>query len=119
MSEGNSASQPATRSWNPYIRGMRFEYRTRDFLRKAGWFVFRQPRSLFPDMVALKDGAVLLVECKLNGRMPSVQRKRMVRIARMQAKGKAVLASRNGRGILLSELSAKSARFDKPFDPWN
>jgi Holliday junction resolvase len=48
-----------------YERGRDFEYRVRDHLRKCGFFVLRSPRSLGPvDLVALKKGVILLVQCK-------------------------------------------------------
>ncbi len=68
-------------------------------------------------MVALKDGSILLVEGKVNGDMPSSERKELVKLARKQVRGKAILAFRRRRKLLLSELSAKSAMFDRPFDP--
>lgn len=108
-------NQPV-RNCNPYARGIRFEYKTRDYLRKLGWFVVRQPRSSFPDLIALKAGSILLVECKLNGRMPSTQRRHMARLARTKVEGTPILAFRRGRELLLAKVSRKSARFDKPFD---
>ncbi len=104
-----------TRNYNPYARGRRFEYRTRDYLRKLGWFVVRQPRSAFPDLIALRDGSIILVECKVDGYLPSTERRHIVRLARRQVGGKAVLAFRRGRDLLLRELSPKSANHDKPF----
>jgi len=108
---------PMIRNYNPYARGRRFEYRTRDYLRKLGWFVIRQPRSSFPDLVALRDGSILLVECKVDGYIPSTERRHIVRLARTEVRGKAILAFRRGQRLLLAELSAKSAKSDKAFDP--
>jgi len=108
---------PTIRNYNPYARGRRFEYRTRDYFRKLGWFVIRQSKSSFPDLVALRDGSILLVECKVDGYIPSSERRHIVRLARKQVRGKAILAFRRGQKLLLAELSAKSAKFDKPFDP--
>jgi len=105
------------RNYNPFARGRRFEYRTRDYLRKLGWFVVRQPKSSFPDLVALRDGSILLVECKVNGYIPPTERRHIVRLARKRVRGKAILAFRRGQELVLAELSAKSAKFDKPFDP--
>lgn len=106
-----------TRNYNPYARGRRFEYRTKDYLKKLGWFVVRQPKSTFPDIIALRDGSILVIECKVDGYIPSTKRRHIVRLARKQIGGRAILAFRRGRELLLSELSPKSAKFDKPFDP--
>jgi len=109
--------RPMIRNYSPYARGRRFEYRTRDYLRKLGWFVVRQPRSAFPDLVAIRDGSIILVECKVDGYMPSTERRYMVRLARRKVGGKAVLAFRRGRVLLLRQLSPRSANFDRPFEP--
>lgn len=48
-----------------YRFGRAFEYRTRDDLRARGYFVLRSPQSRSPiDLVAIKRGAVLFVQCK-------------------------------------------------------
>ncbi len=106
-----------SRDYNPYSRGTRFEYRTREYLRGFGWFVIRQPRSAFPDLVALKNGVILFVECKLHGYMPSAERRHIVRLARNHIKAKALLALKKEGRLLLYEISRRSARFDRCFDP--
>lgn len=53
-----------------YRYGRQFEYRVRDQLREFGFFCLRSPRSLSPlDLVAIKPGAVLFVQCKRNGEL--------------------------------------------------
>lgn len=53
-----------------YYQGRAFEYRTRDLLRGLGFFVTRSPRSSSPsDLVAIRTGQVLLVQCKRDGRL--------------------------------------------------
>jgi len=99
-----------------YAKGRRFECETRDYLRNLGWFVVMHARSSLPDLVAFRDGATLLVECKLGGYLPTPQRRRMARLARKQVRGRPILAFREARQIVLSQLSSKSARFDRPFD---
>jgi Holliday junction resolvase len=48
-----------------YAQGRRFEYRCRDFLTERGWYVIRAPQSRgAADLVAIKDGTVLFVQCK-------------------------------------------------------
>jgi len=45
-------------------KGSRFEYRVRDYLVKKGFFVVRRTVSQFPDLIAMKAGQTLLIECK-------------------------------------------------------
>jgi len=51
-----------------YRKGRRFEYRVRDSLEREGFFVARQTRSAFPDLIAIKKGKALLIECKVDKR---------------------------------------------------
>jgi Holliday junction resolvase len=54
-----------------YRYGRAFEYRVRDALRKLGFFVLRSPQSRSPiDLVAIRRGAVLFVQCKRSGQLP-------------------------------------------------
>jgi hypothetical protein len=54
-----------------YRYGRQFEYRVRDVLRAAGYYVLRSPRSGSPtDLVAVKRGQVLFVQCKRGGDLP-------------------------------------------------
>jgi Holliday junction resolvase len=51
-----------------YRRGRAFEYRIRDDLRKKKYFVLRSPASKSPlDLIAISNGIVLFVQCKLGG----------------------------------------------------
>ena len=58
-----------------YQRGRAFEYRVRDHLRRAGYFVVRSASSQGPcDLIAIRpDAAPLLVQCKF-GAHPSLPR---------------------------------------------
>lgn len=47
-----------------YAKGYRFEVRVKKHLESKGWTVFRQGKSAFPDLIAIKNGNVILVECK-------------------------------------------------------
>ena len=52
-----------------YIKGKRFEYKTLADLRSKGWFAISQPKSQFPDIIAIKKAhihysVVRLIECK-------------------------------------------------------
>lgn len=51
-----------------YRLGRAFEYRVRDALRTAGYFVLRSPASKSPvDLVAIRTGEVLFIQCKRGG----------------------------------------------------
>lgn len=51
-----------------YQLGRSFEYRTRDLLLRAGYYVVRSAQSKgLVDLVALSKGRVLLVQCKRGG----------------------------------------------------
>jgi Holliday junction resolvase len=47
-----------------YRKGRRLEYVVRDMFRRRGWFVVRAAASKPVDLVCLKNGEVVLVECK-------------------------------------------------------
>lgn len=66
-----------------YAKGRHFEYRVRDFLKGKGYFILRSPRSRGPvDLVALKKGMVLLIQCKVYRRSLSrKERKELVSLA--------------------------------------
>jgi len=58
-----------------YKKGRAFEYRVKDFLIKQGYFVLRSPVSAGPmDLVGLKRGIVLLIQCKTNRALSKVER---------------------------------------------
>ena len=46
------------------MKGRRFEYRVRDFFRKKGFVVIRAAQSKPIDLVCLKRGQAIFVECK-------------------------------------------------------
>ena len=48
-----------------YIRGRRFEYRVRDHFKKQGFLVIRSAQSKPLDLICLKNGCIILVECKV------------------------------------------------------
>jgi len=51
-----------------YRRGRRFEYRVRDYLQAAGYFVLRSPASRSPiDLLAVGKGQSLFVQAKRSG----------------------------------------------------
>jgi len=87
-----------------YRRGRRFEYRVRDHLEKREYYVVRQTRSAFPDLIAIKKGEILLVECKVHRRrLTKDQRQRLLELTQRLG-AKPMLAYREGRKLILEEL---------------
>lgn len=84
---------------HPYVKGRAFEYRVRDYLKKKGFFVVRQARSAFPDLIALKKSRVVFVECKVDGRLSKREREELLAILAF-AGGEGFLALRKGRKLL-------------------
>jgi Holliday junction resolvase len=65
-----------------YLKGRRFEYVVRDHLKAKGYFVLRSPRSLgVVDLVALKKGEVLFIQCKIRGNMSSTEKAELISLA--------------------------------------
>jgi len=90
-----------------YRKGRRFEYQVRDQLERLGYWVVRQSRSAFPDLIALKRGEILLVECRLRGRLTNMERKRLMELAERLG-ARPLLAYREGRRLILEELDGGS-----------
>lgn len=88
-----------------YTRGRYFEYRCKTILEAQGYVVIRSPQSRGPaDLVAMRDGEILFVQCKTGaGKLSADARAALIEMAR-QAGGKAMLARREGRGIVWEEL---------------
>jgi len=77
-----------------YKRGRRFEYLTRDYLKQKGYFVLRSPLSRgIVDLVAIKKGEILLIQCKSTGQMSKPDQMKLINLA-ISIGGKPILASR-------------------------
>jgi len=65
-----------------YRKGRAFEYRVKHHLEKGGCFVVRSASSHGPaDLVALKGGKVLLVQCKMRGNLSKVEKAELINAA--------------------------------------
>jgi len=62
-----------------YEKGKKFEYTIRKHLETKGYFVVRQAKSSFPDLIGLSEGKAILVECKTgqNPRITATEIRRM------------------------------------------
>jgi Holliday junction resolvase len=60
---------------NRYASGARFERKVADYLRaEFGFFVVRSPKSGSPvDLLAVRKGQVLFVQCKTDGRLDPIE----------------------------------------------
>jgi Holliday junction resolvase len=81
-------------------KGRAFEYKVRDYLRANGYWVMRSPASRsVVDMVAIKTGQVLFVQCKVNGRLDPAEWNALYEAAKL-AGALPVMAERPGRGTI-------------------
>ncbi|MEM1820965.1 MAG: hypothetical protein QXU64_05185 [Thermofilaceae archaeon] len=89
-----------------YKKGAKLEYKVRDLLARRGYFVVRSAGSRGPfDLVALKKGEVLLVQCRADGRVSEEERRELVELARSVG-AKAFLAYKEEGIVKLVELVA-------------
>lgn len=67
-----------------YNDGRRFEYRVRDALREDGYEVLRSAGSKTKiDLVAMKPGQIIFVQCKVNGLCSPAERSKLRDLAGM------------------------------------
>ena len=77
------------------MKGRLLEYAVRRKLRSMGYYVFRCAGSRPVDLIAMKDGKTLLIECKagLNPHLTPKQRNHILEIA-SKIKGEPILVMR-------------------------
>jgi len=87
-----------------YIKGRRLEYKVRDMLRTKGYVVIRAVQSKPIDLICIKDGRVLLIECKTQQSALSKDRKaELLKLAKISG-ALLLLASRKKHKIELTDL---------------
>lgn len=64
-----------------YPKGRRFEWEVKNLLEKKSWIVIRAARSKPVDLIALKNGRILMVECKYSSRILKVDKSRLCMLA--------------------------------------
>jgi len=87
-----------------YEAGRRLEYRVRDLFRRSGFFVVRAAQSKPVDLVCLRNGRSVLVECKAGSSFLGKERKRELLDLAHQAGSAVVLARRSRRKVELTNL---------------
>ncbi|HQM37603.1 MAG TPA: hypothetical protein PLN64_01645 [Candidatus Bipolaricaulis anaerobius] len=106
-----------------YRLGRAVEYRTRDDLKRLGYFVLRSPASKSPvDLAAVKPGIVLLVQCKRSLALGVAEWNELLDLARTVGAVPVLAGSPTGRGITYLRLlerkdGSKRAQPFEPFDP--
>ncbi len=95
-----------------YEIGRRLEYRIRDLFRRNGYFVIRAAQSKPIDLVCLRNGRSVLVECKAGSSFLGKERKRELLNLAKQSGASVVLARRRRRIVELTDL--ESGRLLKP-----
>ena len=88
------------------------EYRNRDLFRRNGYFVVRAAQSKPIDLVCLRNGRSVLVECKAGRSFLGKERKGELLALAKQAGATVVLARRRRRIVELTDL--ESGRLLKP-----
>lgn len=101
-------------TWDQIYRaGRLFEFEVRKDLIKHGYIVMISPRSLGPaDLMAAKSGRLLLVQCKLHGKLLPKDRKSL-RAASNKAGGLSIFAKKFN-DIIIYETVVLNEREDKP-----
>ena len=64
-----------------YRKGRRFEWEVRKLLEERGYVVIRAARSKPVDLVAMKEGEILLIECKYDSYLSKERKEELIRIA--------------------------------------
>ena len=80
------------------------EYRIRDLFRRNGYFVVRAAQSKPIDLVCLRNGRSVLIECKAGTSFLGKERKRELLDLAKQAGAAVVLARRRRRVVELTDL---------------
>jgi Holliday junction resolvase len=83
---------------NNYERGRNFEYRVKRYFESKGFKVFRCASSKPIDLIAIKRGEVILIECKINYCSPSA--KEHIRELAEELGTDYIIAVRKGRKML-------------------
>ena len=89
-----------------YEVGRRLEYRIRDLFRRNGYFVIRAAQSKPIDLVCLRNGRSVLVECKAGSSFLGKERRRELLDLAKQAGAAVIIAKRKRRIVELIDLES-------------
>ena len=88
-----------------YAVGRRLEYRIRDLFRKQGYFVIRAAQSKPIDLVCIRNGRTVLIECKAGRSFLGGERKQELLGISEATGAPVVLARRKHRMVELTNLA--------------
>lgn len=92
-----------------YQRGANLERRVKDLLEGEGFAVVRSAGSHSPaDLVAMRGGEIVIVQCKRDGRLGPSEWNEFVEFC-VKAGGVPILASIDGRKLLLERITGMKA----------
>lgn len=102
---------PSTQS-----KGRQLKYTVRRKLRSLGYYVFRCAGSRPVDLIAMKEGKTLLVECKagLNPQLTPKQKDRILEIAKIVQAEPILVVRKRYRGLRWFTMTNKSLHDFKP-----
>ena len=106
-----------------YKLGRNLEYRVRDRLRELGYFAMRSPASKTPvDVVGIRKGVVLLVQCKLRGAVSVGEWNTLYDLAESVGAFPVVASTPTGRGTVFELMTgrkdgSKKRQPKRSFDP--
>lgn len=111
---------PASRRPNHYRNGRAFEHRVRADLEANGYRCFRTAGSKTKvDLIAVKHGQVLLIQCKRSGALPTGEWNALVALSLLFPPNTVPVLAVGGRGGRYWELTApKVKRGERPMRPF-
>jgi len=92
-----------------YKLGRAFEYRVKDFLKGKGFWVIRSPRSAgIVDLIALKKGLILFIQCKRNGQLSLEERNELFELSESVGAIPLLAGMPGARGITFWKITEKA-----------
>ena len=94
-----------------YLKGRRFEWRVRSYFESLGFVVVRAAASKPVDLVALRGGQALLIECKYNADITRYEREQMLGLAERAGAIPILAIKKKGeRGFKLIDLKTGASK---------
>jgi Holliday junction resolvase len=86
-----------------FKRGLNFENHVKKYLEKKSWVVVKNTKSALPDLLAVKKGKILLVECKISNNISRSEKARLINYSK-KAGGIPLLATQFNDTINLFQI---------------